>query len=123
MRSGLYAGTLAHARRSPRRNAFSYPVSFFVLDLDELPELERRLRLFSVNRRNVVTFHDRDHFDDDGRSTKAKVLAFARERGVDLPDDTRVLMLAQLRVLGYVFNPVSFYWCYRPDGELACMVA
>ena len=123
MRSALYVGTLAHARRTPRQNAFSYPVSFFVLDLDELPELERRLRLFSVNRRNVVTFHDRDHFDDDGRTTKAKVLAFARDGGVELPGDARVLMLAQLRVLGYVFNPVSFYWCYRPGGELACMVA
>jgi DUF1365 family protein len=123
VRSGLYTGTLAHARRSPRRNAFSYPVSFFVLDLDELPELERRLRLFSVNGRNVVTFHDRDHFEDDGRATKEKVLAFARDGGVELPDDSCVLMLAQLRVLGYVFNPVSFYWCYRPGGELACMVA
>lgn len=123
MRSALYTGTLAHARRSPRANAFSYPVSFFVLDLDELPELERRLTLFSVNRRNVVTFHDGDHFDDDGRTTKEKVLEFAREGGIELPGDARVLMLAQLRVLGYVFNPVSFYWCYGPDGELACMVA
>ncbi len=114
---------MPHARRAPRANAFSYPVSFFVLDLDELPELERRLRLFSVNRRNVVTFRDRDHFDDDGRPTKEKVLAFARAGGVDLPDGARVLVLAQLRVLGYVFNPVSFYWCYRADGELACMVA
>ena len=51
------------------------------------------------------------------------MLAFARDGGIELPDDARVLMLAQLRVLGYVFNPVSFYWCYRPDGELACMVA
>lgn len=123
MRSALYTGTLVHARRTPAENVFRYPVSFYVLDLDELPELERRLRLFSVNRRNVVTLHDRDHFEDDGRPLKEKALAFARERGQELPDGTRVLMLAQLRVLGYVFNPVSFYWCYRPDGELACMVA
>lgn len=112
-----------HARKTPAENVFRYPISFFVLDLDELAELERRLRLFSVNRRNVVTLHDRDHFDDDGRSVKEKALAFAREGGADLPEGSRVLMLAQLRVLGYVFNPVSFYWCYRPDGELACMIA
>ena len=51
MRSALYAGTLVHARREPRPNTFRYPVAYFLLDLDELPELERRLRLFSVNRR------------------------------------------------------------------------
>ncbi|MGH3113572.1 MAG: DUF1365 domain-containing protein [Gaiellaceae bacterium] len=123
MRSVLYTGTLVHARRAPTENVFRYGISFFVLDLDELGTLERRLRLFSVNRPNVVTLYDRDHFDDNGRPLKEKVLAFAREGGVELPDDARVLVLTQLRVLGYVFNPVSFYWCYQPGGELACMVA
>ncbi len=122
MRSGLYTGSLVHARRTPVENAFRYRISFYVLDLDELPELERRLRLFSVNRPNVVSLYDRDHFADDGLPLKEKVLSFIRARGVEL-DGGRIVMLAQLRVLGYVFNPVSFYWCYRPDGELACMVA
>lgn len=123
MRSALYAGKLVHSRRAPAENVFRYGISFFVLDLDELAALERGLRLFSVNRPNVLTFYDRDHFEHDGRPLKEKVLAFARGKGVELPGDTRVLVLTQLRVLGYVFNPVSFYWCYRPDGELACMVA
>src|SRR5262249_1117613 len=51
---------------------------------------------------------------------KDKVVAFCAEGGFEVD---RVLMLAQLRVLGYVFNPVSFFWCYGPDGRLACMVA
>lgn len=123
MRSALYTGTLVHSRTTPAPNAFRYPLSFYVLDLDELPALERRLALFSVNRPNVLTLYDRDHFGDDGRPLKEKVLAFVRERGVELPDDARILMLAQVRVFGYVFNPVSFYWCYRPDGALECMVA
>jgi DUF1365 family protein len=123
VRSALYAGKLVHSRRAPAENVFRYGISFFVLDLDELAALERGLRLFSVNRPNVLTFYDRDHFEDDGRPLKEKVLAFARGKGVELPGDTRVLVLTQLRVLGYVFNPVSFYWCYRPDGELTCMVA
>ncbi len=55
MRSALYTGTLVHARRTPSRHVFRYPVSYWLFDLDELPELERRLRLFSVNRRNVVS--------------------------------------------------------------------
>jgi DUF1365 family protein len=116
VRSALYEGTLVHARRTPRRNVFRYPVSYFLLDLDELPELERRLRLFSVNRRNLVALHDRDHFS--GARLKEEVLALAGDPSIE-----RVLMLAQLRVLGYVFNPVSFYWCYGGDGSLACIVA
>jgi DUF1365 family protein len=120
VRSALYSGTLVHSRRTPAEHSFRYPVSYFLLDLDELPELDRRLRLFSWNRPNLVTLHDRDHFDDDGRSLKEKVVAFCADGGIEVE---RVLMLAQLRVLGYVFNPVSFHWCYGPDGSLACMVA
>lgn len=123
MRSALYTGTLVHSRRTPAENVFRYPLTFYVLDLDEVPALERRLRLFSANRPNVVALYDRDHFEDDGRPLKEKVLAFVRAGGIELPDDSRILMLAQLRVLGYVFNPVTFYWCYRPDGGLECMVA
>jgi len=119
VRSALYTGTLVHSRRTPARNTFRYPISFFVLDLDELPELERRLALFSVNRPNLVTLRDRDHFDGV-RPVKEAAVRFCAERGVEVD---RVLMLAQLRVLGYVFNPVSFHWCYGPDGSLACMIA
>ncbi len=105
-----------HVRRTPVRNAFTYPISYWLIDLDELPELDR-LRLVSVNRRNVVSFRDRDHFDGD-RPVKQAVLDLVGD-----PDVERVLMLTQLCVLGYVFNPVTFYWCYRRDGSLACMVA
>jgi DUF1365 family protein len=117
MRSAVYTGTLIHSRRTPARNVFRYPVSMWLFDLDELPELERRLALFSVNRRNVVTLRDRDHFDGKA-PLKQAVLDL-----VDDPSVERVLVLTQPRVLGYVFNPVSFYWCYRADGSLACMVA
>ena len=117
MRSALYTGTLVHARSEPTRHVFRYPVAYWLLDLDELPELERRLRLVSVNRRNAITLRDADHFDGDLPLADA-VRAVAEDPTID-----RVLCLTQLRVLGYVFNPVSFYWCYRADGELACMVA
>jgi len=114
--SALYEGTLIHARRTPRRNVFRYPVAYFLVDLDELPQLDRRLRLFSHNRRNVVSLRDSDHFG--GASIKSEVVELAGD-----PTIARVLMLTQLRVLGYVFNPVSFYWCYRADGSLACVVS
>jgi DUF1365 family protein len=117
VRSGLYTGTLMHARRAPARHVFRYPVSYWLFDLDELPQLDRRLRLFSVNRPNIVSLLDRDHFDGAARLKQA-VLELVGDPSVE-----RVLVLTQPRVLGYVFNPVSFYWCYRGDGSLACMVA
>jgi hypothetical protein len=118
VRSALYEGTLTHARREPRRHVFRYPVAYWLLDLDELAGLDRRFRLLSVNRSGVVSLRDRDHFDGDDTPLKEAVIRFAGD-----PSIARVLVLTQLRVLGYVFNPVSFYWCYREDGSLACMVA
>ena len=117
MRSALYTGTLVHARRTPARHVFRYPVSYWLFDLDELPELERRLGLFSVNRGNVVSLRDSDHFDG-AAPLKRAVVDLAGDPSVE-----RVLMLTQPRVLGYVFNPVTFYWCYRGDGSLACVVS
>lgn len=122
MRSSLYTGTLVHARRTPAENVFRYPVCFFLLDLDELPLLDRRLRFFSYNRPNLVTLRDRDHLGDPRRPIKENLLAYLAHAGVDL-EGGRVLLLTNLRVAGYVFNPVSFYYCYGPDGSLRCMVA
>jgi DUF1365 family protein len=100
-----------HARRSPARNVFRYPVAYFLLDLDELDQLP-----VAVNRRGLVSFRDRDHFD--GGPVKEEVLRLAADPAIE-----RVLCLTQLRVFGFVFNPVSFYWCYRGDGRLSCVVA
>lgn len=116
MRSALYLGTLVHSRREPVRHAFRYPLASFLIDLDELAELSHRLALLSVNRTNAVSIRDRDHFD--GAPLKRSVLELVADTSV-----ARVEMLTQPRTFGYVFNPVSFYWCYRADGSLACMVA
>jgi DUF1365 family protein len=114
--SAIYTGTLVHSRRTPAHNVFRYPVSYWLVDLDELPELERRHGLLAVNRRGLVSLRDRDHFD--GGPIKQSVIELAADPSIE-----RVLMLTQPRVLGYTFNPVSFFWCYRADGSLACMVA
>jgi DUF1365 family protein len=114
VRSALYVGTVMHARRSPRRNVFRYPVYMTLLDLADLPLLDRSLPLFGWNRRAVTSFHDADHVD---------IRAFLRDNGVDLGVGGRIEVLTNLRVLGYVFNPVSFWWCRRGDDSLACIVA
>jgi DUF1365 family protein len=103
-----------HARRAPVEHVFRYPVYMTLLDLDELDALDRTLPLFGWNRRAPTSFHDRDHLD---------VRAHLGAAGVELGVDGRIEVLTNLRVLGHVFNPVSFWWCRRGDGTLACVVA
>ena len=114
MRSALYAGTVMHARRDPAENVFRYPVYMALLDLGELSHLDRTLPLFGWNRRAVTTFYDRDHVD---------IRATLEANGVDPAGIGRIEVLTNLRVLGHVFNPVSFWWCRHVDGALACVVA
>ena len=105
-----------HSRRTPKRNTFRYPVSYWLVDLDELDEIGRRFPIVGINRRRPVSFRDRDHFE--GGPLKQAVIDFAGDSEIE-----RVLCLTLPRVLGYVFNPVSFYWCYDREDRLRCMIA
>jgi hypothetical protein len=113
--AALYECGVFHARRTPLRNAFRYRTYQWLVDLDKLPRQRGPMRL-------LAGFQARDHLGDPGRSIRANVAEFVRGHGTDL-DDGRVLMLAHARVLGYVFNPLSVFWCYRADGSLACVIA
>lgn len=122
MRSALYTGVMMHHRSKPKDHVFRYKVCFYVLDLDELDQLDARLALFSYNKPNLFTFRDTDHIGDAGLSIKDNLVAWLAERGVDLAGG-HILMLTNLRTFGYVFNPVSFFYCYRADGSFACSIA
>jgi DUF1365 family protein len=122
LRSCLYTGVLAHSRSTPRPNAFRHPVAVFRLDLDELPLLDRRLRLLGVERPNLVSLRSRDHLGDTRRTLKENVVAYLGDRGVDL-EGGRIEVVTMLRVLGYVFNPVSFFYCHDAAGTLRFVVA
>jgi DUF1365 family protein len=122
MNSAIYTGILGHARSRPIPHEFHYPAVLFYLDLDELDSLARSLRLFGVNGRNVVAFHDADHWDGKPGATRPKLERFARANGIDL-DGGKIFLLTQCRVLGYVFNPVSFYYCHDSGGSLRAIVA
>jgi uncharacterized protein len=111
----LYECRIFHARLAPWRHAFSYRTYQWLVDLDELPRPTGPLRL-------LAGFRARDHLGDPARTIRANVDRFLRARGVDLGGG-RVLMLAHARVLGYVFNPLTVYWCHRADGTLACVIA
>lgn len=144
MHSTIYKGTLAHVREKPRRNAFRYGVYMLYLDLDELDALEGNCALFSLNRFNLLSFYDADHFRFirprgdgaraiaeehvrtdpsryEGRTTRARVDLLLEDAGFDFRP-ARVCLLTNPRVFGYVFNPVSFYYCFDGEGNLRMLL-
>jgi DUF1365 family protein len=122
MNSALYVGTLRHRRFTPRPHSFAYPVYLAYLDIDQLPELMRISPLASYNRWNVTAYCERDHFGAASESLRARLAADATARGVQLPEG-KVFLLTHLRYLGYVFNPVSFYYFYDREETLRMVMA
>ena len=120
MRSALYAGVVTHLRRRPRRHNLRYRVMQGLFDLDELPALDRKLRLFGHNRAAPISFHDKDHGDGSGE-LRPWVEAQLRAAGLD-GDWGALRLLCMPRMLGYVFNPLSVYFCHEPGGRLAAIL-
>lgn len=120
----LCVGTVRHRRLSPRRHAFRYEVFQALLDLDRLDEAAAASRLVSRNRFNWLSIDDRDFLPDRPEATlKARFAAAAREAGHPLPDGAKVFLLANLRTLGFCFNPVSYLYAFDSEGRLALVCA
>ncbi|HEV7876602.1 DUF1365 domain-containing protein [Bradyrhizobium sp.] len=117
----LYFGNVMHARLKPIGHRFSYRVMSLLIDLDRLGEADRQSPLFAVNRSALYSFNEADHGERDGSSLRAYAQRCAAARGIDLTGG-RVLLLCYPRLFGYVFNPLSVYFCYRAQGELALII-
>jgi cyclopropane-fatty-acyl-phospholipid synthase len=120
--SGIYAGTVMHARSAVARHRFSHRVAIYALDLDELADLERTSRLFAHDRRALVSLRAADHFGDPARSLRENVTDVLATHGIALAEG-RIVIVTNLRTLGYVFNPIACFWCWYPDETLAAMIA
>lgn len=118
--SALYHGAVVHRRFTPKTHALSYRVFSLLADLDELPDLSRRLTLFGYNRRAVLSLHDRDHGPGDGTPLKEWVTRELDAAGIAAGGPIRLLCYP--RLWGYTFNPLSVFWCHRPDGSLAAVL-
>ncbi len=116
--SAIYEGWVMHRRLTPRHHAFKYRVFALLLDLDELEDLSRRLRLFRWNRRGVASFQDRDH--GDGRDPRRWLDGRLAAAGIRADGPKRVLCYP--RLFGHVFNPLSVWFCHAADGRLEAIV-
>ena len=119
--AALYVGEVMHARLKPTGHRFSYRVMSLLIDLDRLGDADRQSRLFGVNRPALYSFNEADHGERDGSPLRAYAQACAAGRGIDLTGG-RVLLLCYPRLLGYTFNPLSVYFCYRAGDELALII-
>lgn len=118
--SALYSGRVMHRRTRPRAHMLTYRVFWLLLDLDEIDQLDRRVKLFSRNRFNLLSLHDRDHGDGSGAALRPQVESWLVRAGVDIVGGP-IRLLTMPRVLGYVFNPISLFYCYHAEGRLAAV--
>jgi uncharacterized protein len=113
--AALYDCIIRHVRTTPVANSFSYHSYQWLVDLDALPRLHPLLR-------PLARFVPSDHLGDPAHSIRQNVDRFLALHDIDLHGGT-VRMLANARVFGYAFNPLSVYWCHHASGELACVLA
>lgn len=123
MNSTLYKSKVMHHRFSPKEHRFQYNVFYFYVDLDELDDLAKKHWLISRNKWNLFSFRDSEHLQlplenpDKSKSVKQQILLFLSENG-STDEIGKIMLLTGFNVLGYNFNPVSFYYIYSANGEL-----
>ncbi|UIJ33452.1 DUF1365 domain-containing protein [Allobranchiibius sp. GilTou73] len=116
-----YLTRVRHQRTSPIKHGFSYPGISYLVDLDKLGSSERPAEL-PWWASAFTRFKASDHLGDPSCSWRDNVTTYAATHGIDLDGGT-VRVLTGARSLGYVFNPVSVYWCRDRRGALACVIA
>ncbi|MDO9416967.1 DUF1365 domain-containing protein [Pararhizobium sp.] len=119
--AALYVGPVMHQRMKPVGHRFSYDVFSLMVDLDRLDEADATSRIFSVNRRNIVSFFERDHTDLDGLSIRAYADDLLRKAGLETRPH-RILLVCYPRILGRVFNPIAVYYAYDAAGTLVAAI-
>ncbi|MDD7805523.1 MAG: DUF1365 domain-containing protein [Endozoicomonas sp. (ex Botrylloides leachii)] len=118
--SCMYSVNVYHHRLRPKAHRFVYKVSSWLIDLDELDELDQSLRYFSRNKPNWLSFYDKDYGDGSITPLKQQVCQQLLAHNIELPD--RVSLLCFPRMLGYSFNPLSVYFCYNRNNVLLAVL-
>ena len=114
MNSCIYNGEVTHTRFKPVRHFLKYKTFSLLIDLDEINELDSRISIFSHNKFNVFSFYDKDHGERDGSDLKKWVLTNIRKFNIEVKIN-KIKILCYPRIFGYVFNPLSIFYCYESD--------
>ena len=114
MKSNIYSGHVTHRRFKPIKHYFAYRTFSILFDLDEFEEIDKNIIFFSLNKFNLFSFYNKDHGSRDGSNLKAWVLKTLNDYNLD-KNITSIKLLCFPRILGYVFNPLSVFYCYSDD--------
>ena len=118
MNSCIYNGEVTHTRFKPVRHFLKYKTFSLFIDLDEINLLDKSIGIFSHNKFNVFSFYDKDHGDRDGGNLKDWVISNLKKFQIK-ENITNIKLLCYPRILGYVFNPLSIFYCYEKEKLVA----
>ncbi|QND54903.1 DUF1365 domain-containing protein (plasmid) [Phyllobacterium sp. 628] len=124
--SAIYAGKVTHKRLRPKQHFLRYRMFYMLLDIDEIDRIAASHMLFSRNRFNLFSFFDRDHgskFDAAAGAPELRLYVenHLREAGMK-PAGGAIKLMTMPRILGYVFNPLSVYFCHDSKGALTALI-
>jgi len=115
--SCIYNGNVIHKRFKPKEHFFKYKVFSLFIDLSELNELDNKLKFFSLNKFNLISFYEKDHGERDGSSLLDWVKLNLSNNNIST-ENIKIKLLCYPRILGYVFNPLSIFFIYDKDENL-----
>ena len=118
MNSCINNGEVTHTRFKPVRHFLKYKTFSLLIDLDEINILDKSIGIFSHNKFNIFSFYDKDHGDRDGGNLKDWVISNLNKFQIK-ENITNIKLLCYPRILGYVFNPLSIFYCYEKDKLVA----
>ena len=121
MTSSIYNGTVIHKRFKPKIHYFKYKVFSLLIDLSELENLSKKIKFFSYNKFNLVSFYEKDHGNRDGSSLVSWVKKNLENNNIN-SENVKIKLLCYPRILGYVFNPLSVFYIYNIDEKLICIL-
>jgi DUF1365 family protein len=116
----LYIGTVFHKRFAPKEHEFRYNVFTLFADLDDLADIAKENRLFSLNRFNLVSFHEADYGNPDtakSNGLKSRIFDLLTENEIDTFQIKTLKVLAYPRILGFAFNPLTVFYCYGENDK------
>ena len=110
MKSCIYNGGVTHTRFKPIKHHLKYKTFSLFLDLEEIEKLDKENIIFSFNKINIFSFYNKDHGERDGKSLKEWVLKNLKKFNIH-QNITQIKLLCYPRIFGYVFNPLSIFYC------------
>ena len=119
--SCIYSGFVTHRRFKPKRHFFSYKIFSLLIDLNEIENLGKKINIFSYNKFNILSFYDKDHGPRDGNPLIAWVKSVLADAKINIGSGS-VKLLCYPRFFGYVFNPLSIFYCYDDDSKLKAVL-